>query len=173
MKLEKWIGILFAVLGSSAWAGDVKSGDWAWNVDDPEIFVAGIENSAGHMLAQFCDPESTNCFYAVGFDTYCEPGHKYPVLVNSDAGSAHLEFICGEKVGDQHVMVASDFDAMDRLVRQANHIGFAIPMEGDAFRAVRFSLNGSNDALDAMREALLVVSNYRPASARQPDAERF
>jgi len=161
------------MLPGLAQAGDHVSGDWSWNVDDPEIFVAGIENSAGHMLAQFCDPESTNCFYAVGFGLKCEPGHQYPVLVNADTGSAQLEFICGDRIGDQNVLVASDFDAMDDVVRSANKVGFAIPLEGDDFKAVRFSLNGSNEALDAMREALLVVSNYRPASAKKPDEERF
>lgn len=164
---------LWMIVPSVAQAGDRISGDWTWNVDDPDLFVAATTNSAGHLLGQFCRPESADCMYVVGFDIYCDPGDTYPVLVNSDAGAAQLEFLCSGKVGDQNVLVAADFDAIDTLVRQANRIGFALPMQGDDFKAVRFGLIGSNEALDAMLERVIQAADYVPSSRKKKDLERF
>ena len=120
-RQHRYVGTAAVALGLMAWsgmvlAGDQRIGDWQWNVDDPEMFVAGTENAAGHALAQFCDPSEGSCIYIVGFDIHCEPGNKYPVLVNSDAGSAQMEFVCGDRAGDQNVLVATDFESMDNIV---------------------------------------------------------
>jgi hypothetical protein len=165
--------VLFLGAALSASAGDRPIGDWKWNVDDPELYSAGIELPGGHVLAQFCIPNKGSCFYAVGFGITCEPNEKYHVLVNSDVGSSQLEFVCGDSIGKQNVLLAADFDALDSVVRDANRVGFAIPMANDEFKAVRFSLRGSNEAIDAMREAAQTAPHFRTAVSEQPVSERF
>ena len=177
-RQHRYAGMAVAMSGLLAWsgvglAGDQRVGDWTWNIDDPELFVAGTENAAGHALAQVCDPSDGSCMYVVGFDIHCDPGHEYPVLVNSDAGSAQLEFVCGDRAGDQNLLVATDFEAIDDIVKSANKVGFAIPMQGDDFKAVRFSLVGSNEAIDAMREAAATFSRFEPGLKKRPAVERF
>lgn len=141
------------LLGSPTWAEDIPSGDWALNIDDPEMYFAGTENSAGQVLMQLCDPEDSTCFYAVGFDTRCDEGDSYPALVNSDAGTASIELLCSSELDDgNNLMLVKDFDQMDDFIRRAKKIGFALPMQGDEFKAVRFSLKGSVKAIDAMRK---------------------
>lgn len=152
-------------------AGDRTVGDWAWNTDDPAMFYAGTGNDAGHMLVQFCDPEDGSCFYAVGLDILCDAGDPYPVLANSDAGAVQLAMMCGDRVADQNVLVAIDFEAMDDLVRSARRVGFAVPMHGDEFKSVRFSLHGSNEALDAMRAELRRAAELPSGRRDTPEQE--
>ena len=78
-------------MSSGARAGDFTSGDWVWNVDDPEMLYAATENSAGQTLVQLCDAKDGSCFYAVGFDTSCDEGDSYPALVNADDGAHNIE----------------------------------------------------------------------------------
>jgi len=167
-----------AVLGlmgatGPALAGDQRVGDWIWNVDDPEVFVAGTENSAGHNLAQVCATDSNQCLFFVSFGINCEPDNRYTVLVNSDVGASTMQFLCMDDSDGEHSLVAMDFEAMDKLVRQASRVGFAIPMEGDDFKAVRFSLIGSNEAMDAMRTAVSLASEFQPGLKTRPAVERF
>ena len=139
--------------GSVAWGEEFTSGDWAWSVDDPEMYYAGTENAAGQTLIQLCDPADGTCLYAVGFDTRCDKGDSYPALVNSDAGTAGIELLCGDEMDDGgHLMLVKDFDQVDSIIREATRIGFALPMKGDEFKAVRFSLKGSVNAIEAMRK---------------------
>ena len=136
-----------------AGAEDIHSGDWVWNVDDPETYYAGTENAAGHVLMQFCDPADGTCFYAVGFDTTCDEGDSYPALVNADTGASSIKLMCGSSLDDgTNMMLVEGFDQIDGIVRKSQKIGFALPMQGDEFKAVRFSLKGSVTAMDAMRK---------------------
>lgn len=168
------IGLWAALLGCSAMAEDISSGDWRLNIDDPEMYYAATENSAGQVLMQLCDPEDATCFYAVGFDTRCDEGDSYPALVNSDVGTASIELLCGSELDDgNNLMLVKDFDQMDDFVRRASKIGFALPMQGDEFKAVRFSLRGSVKAIDAMRKVAArgVPTNKGIRNAR--DSEVF
>jgi hypothetical protein len=170
--------IVMLVLGLAitpgARAGDFTSGDWTWNVDDPEMFYAATENSAGQALIQLCDPAEGQCVYAVGFDTTCDKGDSYPALLNSDAGTASITLKCGGELDDGgNLMLVEDFDQMDRFVRTGKRIGFALPMQGDEFKAVRFSLKGSNEALDAMRKFAAKGSSKPPNVRNAKDSEVF
>ena len=145
-----------------ALADDFQSGDWAWNVDG-EAFYAGTTNDAGQLLAQVCTADNGNCAYVVGFDTKCEEGEDYPAMVNTDQGAAAIEFLCGGKAHDGgNLMIAKDFDQMDALLRKSARVGFALPMQGDQFKAIRFSLKGSVSAIDAMRKFAASASDKTP-----------
>lgn len=175
MNKKSWaVGAFLGLCASVAWGEELTSGDWTWSIDDPEMFYAATENSAGQALMQLCDTEDGTCFYAVGFDTTCDEGDSYPALVNSDAGTASIKLLCGgELESGGNMMLVEDFDQMDQFIRKARKIGFALPMQGDEFKAVRFSLKGSVAAIDAMRK---IAARGTPASrnARQAkDTEVF
>jgi len=160
------IGVWLGMGSVIAVADEFPSGDWTWSVDG-EFFYAGTVNDAGQMLAQLCYPETGNCVYAVGFNTNCEKDNSYPAMVNTDEGAASIELLCGGKLDDGgNLMLPQNFEQMDTLVRKSNRIGFALPMEGDKFKAIRFSLKGSVQALDAMRK---FAAN---ANAQMPDAKK-
>ena len=157
---------------SAAGAEEFTSGDWTWSVDDPEIYYAGTQNSAGHMLAQFCDPTDGTCFFAVGFDTTCDEGDSYPALVNADTGAYSIKFVCGSTLDDgTNLMLVEDFDQMDGVLRKAKKIGFALPMQGDEFKAVRFSLKGSVAAMDAMRKFAARGASEKSGTKKVRDTE--
>lgn len=122
------IGLLVLnAIAVPVFASDVRSGDWSWSIDDPEMVYAATNNSAGHMLAQFCYPASGSCIYAVGFEITCDEGKKYPALVNTDQGAQSIELVCSGELADQNILAAADFEEMDSLVRKATRIGFVIP----------------------------------------------
>jgi hypothetical protein len=155
--------------GSVAGSEEFRSGDWTWSIDDPAMFYAATENSAGQVLMQLCDIEDGSCLYAVGFDTRCDEGDSYPALVNSDAGTASIELLCGKTLEDGgNLMLVKGFDQMDGFVRGAKKIGFALPMQGDEFKAVRFSLKGSVAAIDAMRK---IAARGAPATSNTRKAK--
>jgi hypothetical protein len=162
------------VMSSGARAGDFTSGDWTWNVDDSTSYFAGTENSAGQGLMQICYPAKGSCLYAIGFDTTCDEGDSYLALVNSDAGTAILNLKCASKLDSGgNLMLAEDFDQLDVLIRSAKRIGFALPMQGDEFKAVRFSLKGALPALDAMHKYAAKSNERRPDVRTAKDSEVF
>lgn len=174
MNKKSWLGGGVLLLWQAVAAADeTTSGDWVWSVDDPGTYYAGIENSAGQALMQLCDTEDGACFYAVTLDTRCREGETYFALVNSDAGANSLELHCGAELKGRNLLFVQDFDRLDGLVRKATRIGFAIPMQGDEFKAVRFSLKGSVAAIDAMRRALARVAPAGPAAKKTRDVQMF
>jgi uncharacterized protein YqjF (DUF2071 family) len=114
---------------------------------------AGTLNDSGALFGEFCFPESGSCVWLLGMSTICKEGDKYPVLANSDAGSEHLEIYCDQQLDDGlYRYVFANFDAVDDLVKKGTRIGFAIPLQVDQFKVVRFLLNGATPAITSMRE---------------------
>jgi hypothetical protein len=166
--------VLGLVMSSGVRAGDFTSGDWTWNVDDPETFYAATGNSAGQMLMQLCDVNEGSCLYAVGFDTTCNEGATHPALVNTDETAASITLHCGKKLKDgTNLMFIENFDQIDGIIRDARRIGFALPMQGDEFKAVRFSLKGAVPALDAMRKFAAKGGSRTPDVRNAKDSEVF
>ena len=175
MNTRTGIGAVALLLwGSVAWGEEFTSGDWTWSIEDPEMFYAATENSAGQALMQLCDTEDGTCFYAVGFDTTCDEGDSYPALVNADTGASSIQLLCGGKFRDgTNMMLVEDFDQIDGIVRKAKRIGFALPMQGDEFKAVRFSLKGSVAAIDAMRKVAARGAAAQSGAKKAKDTEVF
>ena len=162
----------FLALGAStANAADISSGDWNWNIDGTDMFYAGTSNNAQNLLAQFCYLTDGNCVYAVSFGLNCDKGEKYPALLNSDSGARSIELICGNKMQGQNVLMFSSFEEIDGIIRSNNRIGFVLPLKGDEFKAIRFSLRGSAKALDAMRTAVQIMTDAARSEDVKPAAE--
>lgn len=86
--------------------------------------------------------------------TACNEGDKYSVLANSDAGAAHISVYCGAQLkGGLYRYIFSEFDAVDNIIKEGARVGFAVPLQSDNFRVVRFNLSGAKSAIALLRAA--------------------
>ena len=150
-----WLTLLgLTVPFNSLFAEGRISGDWIWNVDDKDVFWAAAQNNAGHFIGQSCYLKDGDCVYIVHLGSICEAGAEYPAMINSDSGSASVKLTCvNEFEPGKWMFIIHPFDDVDTFVRSALHIGIAVPMEGGQFKVDRFSLKGSKNAIDLMRQA--------------------
>jgi hypothetical protein len=125
---------------------------WAVSLsDDNSVASAYTVNDSGALLGQYCYASSGNCVWTLGMTTGCETGSEYPVLANTDTGSVQLKIKCGGRLPTgAYAYAFTDFDAIDKAVKNATRIGFAVPMQADEFRVVRFLLSGANAAINHM-----------------------
>jgi len=129
-------------------------GDWVVETKSEGAFAASM-NDSGNAFGQFCNPAERVCFWVIALTQNCTENHRYPVLANSDAGAVPLQVVCRGYVSEgKYRYVFTEFEAVDRIVRQGSQgsrIGFAIPLQGGDFIAVRFALRGAVSAIDKMR----------------------
>jgi len=157
-KWNKQILVLFIYVTSfNAQALDGTSKDWYWDTSDPDYATALTYNDSNNTLGIWCYYKQldSNCIYIIDFNITCKDGSEYPLLVNSDVGSAYMKVTCGHKYKDHNMLYASDFDAVDDIINSAIKVGFVIPLEGDEFKAVRFSLAGSSFAIKMMLDTYM------------------
>lgn len=125
--------------------------DWHWELSNEDYSYAGTVNEKDRMLAQVCYYETGSCIYMVSLGITCEKDAEYPSLVNSNLGADHVMLLCAHKFEGENIFVFKDFDKIDGIIKEANRVGFAIPVESGHFKVVRFSLSGSKDAIQMMR----------------------
>jgi hypothetical protein len=132
-----------------------QSGKWFTGVSDSgDAYYASTINESGNLLGQYCFPVEGNCFWLVGLNTACKEGAKYPILVNSDTGAAHMTMYCSAQLkSGLYRYIITEFDAMNTVVTKSIRIGFALPLQSDQFRVIRFDLSGSNSAISQMINA--------------------
>jgi hypothetical protein len=137
---------------AAAQAEGLTLGPWSLELDDPELVYALNMNEAGSGLAQTCLPKIDSCVWMLLMSTKCEEGSTYPILANSDAGARHLEVRCNGRFGTSELSMYAfaDFKAVDAIVRSARRVGFAVPLQGDQFRVIRFGLEQADAALGAL-----------------------
>jgi len=147
------ITIMLILMPTISYSDPIVIKDWAVDVGDEKSFIYAVSmNDSGSLFGQYCFMKSGNCVYVIGLDTSCEKGHKYTSLANSDIGSAVFELYCDDKIqNNTYRYYFTDFDAIDKLAKSSKKVGFAIPLEDDQFRVVRFKLNGGDTAISYMR----------------------
>jgi hypothetical protein len=142
------IALALALVSMSAHGQTI--GDWSYQVKRP--FYAGTLNDSGHVFGQWCDVDAGSCIYVLVLSTRCDEDESYPVLVNSDTSSLSTTLVCrGRLESGKYRYSLGNFDDIDAIVRKAKRVGIAIPLEGDQFRVVRFSLEGALASLTIMR----------------------
>ncbi len=168
-----YIAFLSLTFAGHVFAETGASKDWAWNTDKQDFYFAITTNSADHVLGQYCYIAEGTCFYIVSLDIMCEHGSTYPAIVNSDRGADHVVLKCVHEYNGKNILAIYGFYKIDELVRAASHLGIAIPVENDKFKIIRFSLIGSSDAIDHMRDAVkqAIDANPAPVNKRLPDEE--
>jgi len=137
------------------------SKDWAWDLSGNEYVYAATVNSDGRILGQYCYFSESTCVYLVSLGITCESGSEYPSILNSSAGVADVELVCGHKYQGENVFFIKPFDEVDNLIKQANNVGFAVAMEEGTFKVVRFSLSGSTYAIEMMRAGAEILNEAR------------
>ena len=142
--------------------------DWFSVTEGDEYYFAVTLNESNSVLGQWCYFSSGNCVYLIGTTTACEGENPYPILANSDAGSQMLQVKCGGAWTDnqgikRYRYLFTAFDDIDSIVRKANSVGFAMPLQNGRFNVVRFTLNTSNAQIDRMRASALAKMNSRGA----------
>jgi hypothetical protein len=148
---------LFMALGASTLAQAQDFGKWTVVTDDPTMMYAVTFNDSGALFGQYCYPDKGTCLWLMSTSTSCEKDHKYPILANSDGGAVQLTLQCQGPIGDKgtdakYAYVFTDFDEVSDLVKNATRIGFAVPLQADQFKVVRFEVDGSAAAISAMRD---------------------
>lgn len=127
--------------------------NWVVNTDNDKFYFTASSNEAAHLLGQYCYIAPETCYYTVAFNITCKKGESYPVLVSTELGAEHMNAVCSNTSGSPHLLVLDNFAVIDRLVRNASRIGFAMPLNNDQFKISRFDLTGAAHAIDLMRGA--------------------
>jgi hypothetical protein len=153
--MRVFVSMHFAVLPNLAFAQERNFEDWFFGITrSGAALYAATVNDSGRVLGQYCYQESNDCVYLLGITTSCTQGNKYPVLVNSNIGSSTMSVYCNGRLGESnnYQYVFTDFKSIHDTVLKAMRVGFAFPLQSDDFTVIRFSLNGSNEAIAAMRK---------------------
>lgn len=136
-------------------------GAWVTGITSDETSIyAGTVNDSGNVFGQYCALATGNCVWLLSMSTACKEGEAYPVLANSDTVATHLFVYCNAKMDNgSYRYIFSDFDSINNIVTKALRVGFAVPLQSDQIRVVRFDLSGSNRAITQMRSALASQMN--------------
>ena len=128
MRLIAFILILIASAHASL-ARAENFGSWFTGKTNNNFVFAATTNDNGHLLGQYCSPETGNCLWILGISTTCKLGDKYPILANSDSGASHLSVHCDEQLEDgKFRYVFSKFNDIDSIIKGSLRIGFALPL---------------------------------------------
>ena len=155
------------VFGSSAYGQVQTFGDWMVDLTDASVYAAVTVNDTNHEFGQYCFfDQDSSCNWFFETDTSCTDGSKYPVLANGDTKALYLEVLCLGEVKGRYAYAFTDFDKVDKFIRASKQIGFAVPLQSDAFAVLRWNLNGAANALSAMRTAAERRSKPVPKTTR-------
>jgi hypothetical protein len=148
-------------------ASGANLGDWRTGVTtNGKEFFAYTQNDNGQAFGEWCSVDSGSCTWMIGMSFACDKDFAYPVLANSDAEAESLSMNCSGTIEDTDLSryAFTDFKSVKSLLKDAHVVGFAIPMQSDQFRVIRFSLDGCSDAIAAM-EASATAAYQRQKNA--------
>jgi len=145
--------------------------DWETGVSaDGSMYYALTMNDSGAAFGEWCSAGTRQCIWMVGMSAGCQGNSSYPILANTDAGAQSLTISCGGKLAGTQLWRYQFMSFMDveHLLRDTHRIGFAIPMQADQFRVVRFSLSGAAAAVSSMQAAVVEGQRPRPRPRVDP-----
>ncbi len=155
---------------SNAFAQPRTFSDWfVIDADDRSgdvIAGTGTENGK-ELLGYRCFLSDGSCLYVLLPNTRCEDKATYPMLLNAAAGSSLVTGICYQTAQNFQLLLRPYSSIESSIAEGKGLIGFAIPMESGAFRAIRFSVQGGSAAIkEAERRANERRSSTSPPSRR-------
>jgi len=133
-------------------AAPTSSGDWHFDFTDDGFAYAATTNADGRVLGQYCYYTSESCYYVTALGITCTEDREFPSIINSNNGVADITMVCGPETNQGNLLFIKPFADIDRIVRKADRVGFAVAMDGGTFKVVRFSLSGSSNAIERMRK---------------------
>lgn len=125
-----------------------------WNVlsgdgDPPRINAFTMSTDGEGYLLYTCHIND-KCYLMIVLNVSCDIGATYPMLLNADSGAISAETTCrriSEETGDAEFLFSDPDSTLAETVFSDVNIGVAFPKEGGKFRAIRFSLLGSQEAM--------------------------
>jgi hypothetical protein len=167
-NLATWVSIFSLLCSLGAANGQTKYGDWfIVRADDGTgdvIAGTSTDGSAKELLGYRCFAKSQKCMHILVANTACSEGNSYPMLINSVSGAYKVDGICS-KVKNFDQLLLTPYDSIRTPIeKDGGLIGFAIPMESGAFKAVRFSLKGAKSATDAAERMIQQSTPISPSS---------
>jgi hypothetical protein len=127
-------------------------GSWVADAKADSPYAASV-NEGGNIFGQYCSAGRGTCVWVMALASSCQRGDKYPVLANVETGAQSLEILCKGELDSGHFAYAfTSFDQVDLLVRQGASVAFAVPLQRDQFRVIRFDLTGAVSALSRLQE---------------------
>ena len=148
---------LAGTLGHSATGASLDSvseeySDWAVMNGDGTPYrynalTVSTDNEA--YLVYSCHVNSA-CYLTMLITATCDVGSSYPMLMNSDSGASAVSTKCidiHQDIGAAEYSFEDPDSVLAETVFMDTRIGIAIPMADGKFKAVRFSLMGSQEAM--------------------------
>jgi len=84
----------------------------------------------------------------------CNDGDKYSALMSSNAGASAVTLNC-LVLKDRFINFIEPFDDVTGHIKDSDNIGFAIALKSGRFNVSRFSLKGSESAIQrVLKEAV-------------------
>lgn len=151
-------------------ASGANLGDWRTGVTtNGREFFAYTLNDGGQAFGEWCSVDSGSCTWMIGMSAGCDKNLAYPVLANSDVEAESLSMNCSGTIEDTDLSryAFTDFKSVKTLLKDAHVVGFAVPMQSDQFRVVKFSLNGCSDAISAMEAGAMAAYQRRKNGATE------
>lgn len=147
--------VLFA-MAFNANAGDFNVVKYfqSWAViksDDGKDLIAVTLNNEGNFIGYRCFSSNKTCIHVLSAGTNCEDGGTYPILVNSDYSPMTMNTVCNI-TNANHELLLTQYDTIHEILKKGSNVGFAIPMQSGQFKVVRFSLLGSDEAMDYVEQ---------------------
>ncbi|WP_303761181.1 hypothetical protein [Alcanivorax jadensis] len=146
--------LLLSTFASLAYAVDIQQRFGAWTViraNDGIDLIATTANESGSFIGFRCFAKSQECAHVLFADIECTDGGSNPILINSDYSALSMNAFCS-KNGANYELLLTPYDDIHRILQKGNDVGFAIPMASGQFKVVRFSLNGSEKAMEYVKE---------------------
>jgi hypothetical protein len=137
-------------------------GDWSVQLNAHKTaMTATTVNESGNEFGRICYLETRLCGWALLSKTPCKEDVITPVLVNADSGAWHLSVKCTLRGKSGHVLFFTSGEELSRISSSETHLGIAFPLESGNFLVMRFSLNGSDQAVKDMEAA---VADAKPTT---------
>ncbi|MFZ5698543.1 MAG: hypothetical protein ACOY9J_07520 [Pseudomonadota bacterium] len=152
--------LMVLLFGTSPYAAETKKfGDWFVDLDKTYA-EAYSSNSSGSTIGMFCLKSSQECMYYLSTGDTCTVDTKTIGLINAETGAWSVELYCTKIEDGRHINFFTNFDEIDHLIKSNKSVGLALPMKDGQFKAVRFSLLGSEKAT---MEAAQFISTGAPS----------
>lgn len=166
--------VTFFVLSSPSYAQAFGAWQTGVSTDNDQLYAATV-NESGDLLGNYCYIATGNCVWVFATATICKLGQSVEMLANTDTG---YEVVKAKCAGPYHWGGATLYRSvftntlkMLNLVQSANVLGFAIPLKGDQFRVVRFSLNGSNLAIKSILSEIQKLQHRKQSPPSTPNTQ--
>ncbi len=153
---------LLVIVSTNAGAGDLRFGDWIASFNG-EYREAYSRNESESSVGVLCSTASQVCFAYLRSNSTCNEGDKQVALVNTESGAFPIEMSCAKiqfESGQEFINFLGDYGTMKNAILKNNDLGIALPLTSGQFKVVRFSLRGSNQAIEAA-EKFPARSKYR------------